>query len=50
MESIIHFFKHTLGLCGCCPKTFMTMLMSGGGIIGVVGIYWKDIKNKWRKN
>ena len=49
MESIIHFFKHTLGLCGCCPKTFMTMLMSGGGLVGVMTIYWTDIKNKFRK-
>ena len=49
METIIHFFKHTLGLCGCCPKTLMTMLMSGGGLVGVMTIYWTDIKNKFRR-
>ena len=49
MESIIHFIKHSLGLCGCCPKTLMTMLMGGTGLIGMCGIYWKDVKNKWRK-
>ena len=50
MESIIHFIKHSLGLCGCCPKTLMTMLMSGTGLVGVWGFYFKSVKDKWRKN
>ena len=50
MESIIHFIKHSLGLCGCCPKTLMTMLMSGTGLAGVWGFYFKSVKDKWRKN
>ena len=50
MEGMMHFIKHSLGLCGCCPKTLMTMFMSGTGLIGMCGIYWNDVKNKWRKN
>ena len=48
MESILHFVKHSLGLCGCCPKTLMTMVMSGTGFIGACGLYLKDVKNKWK--
>ena len=49
MESIIHIIKHTFGLCGCCPKTLMTMVMSGTGLVGVWGYYLKTIKNKFKK-
>tara|TARA_Y100000593_G_scaffold67891_1_gene124789 strand:- start:140 stop:289 length:150 start_codon:yes stop_codon:yes gene_type:complete len=49
MESILHFIKHSLGICGCCPKTIMTMLLSGTGLVGVWGYYWNGLKDKFKK-
>ena len=43
---IIHFIKHSFGLCGCCPKTFITMLLGGTGLIGISKYYWKNLKDK----
>jgi len=45
----MHFIKHSLGLCGCCPKTIMTMLMGGTSLMGVCGYYLNNFKNKFKK-
>ena len=49
MDSLMHFIKHSLGLCGCCPKTIMTMLMGGTSLMGVCGYYLNNFKNKFKK-
>ena len=47
MESIIHFIKHALGLCG---EPHPSLLMGGGAIIGYCVYCLKTLKFKWRKN
>ena len=49
MDSLVHFIKHSLGLCGCCPKTIMTMLMGGTSLMGVCGYYWNELMNGFKK-
>ena len=46
MDSIIHFFKHALGLCG---EAHPSLLMGGAGIIGYCVYCVKTMKYKWRK-
>ena len=46
MESIIHFFKHALGLCG---EPHPSLLMGGGSIIRYCVYCVKNLKFKWRK-
>ena len=46
MESIIHFIKHALGLCG---EPHPSLLMGGGAIIGYCVYCIKVMKNKWSK-
>ena len=46
MDSIIHFFKHALGLCG---EAHPSLLMGGGAIIGYCVYCVKTMKHKWRK-
>ncbi len=45
VDSIIHFFKHALGLCG---EPHPSLLMGGAGIIGYCIYCVKSIKNKFR--
>ena len=45
MDSIIHFIKHALGLCG---EAHPSLLMGGGAIIGYCVYCVKVMKNKWR--
>ena len=45
MESIIHFFKHALGLCG---EPHPSLLFGGVGIISYCIYCVKRIRDKWR--
>ena len=47
MDSIIHFLKHALGLCG---ESHPSLLMGGGAIIGYCIYCVKNIRNKVKKN
>jgi hypothetical protein len=47
MDTIIHFIKHVLGLCG---EPHPSLLMGGAGIIGYCVYCVKVIKNKFRRN
>ena len=42
METILHFFKHLIGLCG---ETHPSLLVSGGGFFSIVLVYLGDIFN-----
>jgi len=46
MSEFIHFIKHALGLCGCCPKTLFTMLLSGTGLLTIWRYYIPPKKKK----
>jgi len=46
MDTIIHFIKHALGLCG---ESHPSLLMGGVGIIGYCVCYVKVFKNKLRR-
>ena len=41
-ESIIHFFKHFIGLCG---ETHPSLLVSGVGFFSLLIVYLGDILN-----
>tara|TARA_Y100000996_G_scaffold354727_1_gene295028 strand:- start:257 stop:412 length:156 start_codon:yes stop_codon:yes gene_type:complete len=41
-ESLIHFFKHFLGLCG---ESHPSVLVSGFGLFTIIVIYISDIIN-----
>ena len=40
VESIIHFFKHFIGLCG---ESHPSILVSGFGLVTIIAIYISDI-------
>ena len=42
METILHFFKHLIGLCG---ETHPSLLVSGVGFFSLVIVYLGDILN-----
>ena len=44
MDSLIHFIKHALGLCG---EPHPSLLMGGVGIITYCVYCLKHIRNKW---
>ena len=49
MESIIHFFKHAIGLCG---EAHPSLLMGGFGIVGYCAYCIKNLsyrRNKCQK-
>ena len=45
MDSMIHFLKHALGLCG---EPHPSLLMGGVGIIGYCVYCVKSIQNKFK--
>jgi hypothetical protein len=45
MDSLIHFIKHALGLCG---EPHPSLLMGGFGIIGYCVYCMKSIRNKFK--
>ncbi len=45
MEIIIHFIKHTLGICG---EQHPSLLMGGAGVVGYCVYCFKVLKNKLR--
>ena len=46
MDSVFHFIKHALGLCG---EPHPSLLMGGAGIIGYCVYCVKVFKNKLRR-
>tara|TARA_R100001163_G_C4974104_1_gene132866 strand:- start:343 stop:495 length:153 start_codon:yes stop_codon:yes gene_type:complete len=42
METILHFFKHLIGLCG---ETHPSLLVSGVGFFSLLIVYLGDILN-----
>ena len=42
METILHFFKHLIGLCG---ETHPSILVSGVGFFSLLIVYLGDILN-----
>ena len=47
LDSILHFFKHALGLCG---EPHPSLLMGGFGIFTYCLYCAKNIKNKFKAN
>ena len=47
MDTIIHFIKHAIGLCG---EPHPSLLMGGAGIIGYCVYRVKVFKNKFKKD
>ena len=45
MESVIHFMKHALGLCG---EPHPSLLVGGAGVISYCIYCVKQFRNKWR--
>ena len=47
MDTIIHFIKHALGLCG---EPHPSLLMGGVGIFGYCLYCLRYVRNKFKKN
>ena len=45
VDSIIHFIKHALGLCG---EPHPNLLIGGAGVLGYCAYCLKYMKNRWR--
>ena len=45
MDSIIHFLKHALGLCG---EPHPSLLVGGVGVISYCMYCMKQLRNRWR--
>ena len=46
MDSLFHFIKHALGLCG---ETHPSLLMGGAGVVGYCVYCFKLLRHKLRR-